>query len=244
MTTGALLRALPQKLYVQIATLMRGRIKSGFWHPGEQLPSLEALAREFDVALVTVRQAIALLETEDLVRRKQGKGTYVCDDLYQKDMWLRMESNWESLIHMWEGSKPRILKVMDTIGSPPLAARDGTPAPTYRYMRRVHSSDDLAYAVIDIYLDRRLYAMAPEKFDSRMVIPILETLPGVEIKNARQILTIATADVETARLLDIPVNSPVGEVRRVLQDQDGVVIYLGEAIYRGDVVKLERVLKK
>ena len=244
MTTGALLRALPQKLYVQIATLMRGRIKSGFWHPGEQLPSLEALAREFDVALVTVRQAIALLETEDLVRRKQGKGTYVCDDLYQKDMWLRMESNWESLIHMWEGSKPRILKVMDTIGSPPLAARDGTPAPTYRYMRRVHSSDDLAYAVIDIYLDRRLYAMAPEKFDSRMVIPILETLPGIEIKNARQILTIATADVETARLLDIPVNSPVGEVRRVLQDQDGVVIYLGEAIYRGDVVKLERVLKK
>jgi len=244
MTTGALLRALPQKLYVQIATLMRGRIKSGFWHPGEQLPSLEALAREFDVALVTVRQAIALLETEDLVRRKQGKGTYVCDDLYQKDMWLRMESNWESLIHMWEGSKPRILKVMDTIGSPPLAARDGTPAPAYRYMRRVHSSDDLAYAVIDIYLDRRLYAMAPEKFDSRMVIPILETLPGVEIKNARQILTIATADVETARLLDIPVNSPVGEVRRVLQDQDGVVIYLGEAIYRGDVVKLERVLKK
>jgi len=145
---------------------------------------------------------------------------------------------------MWEGSKPRILKVMDTIGSPPLAARDGTPAPTYRYMRRVHSSDNLAYAVIDIYLDRRLYAMASEKFDSRMVIPILETLPGVEIKNARQILTIATADVETARLLDIPVNSPVGEVRRVLQDQDGVVIYLGEAIYRGDVVKLERVLKK
>lgn len=244
MTTGALLRALPQKLYVQIATLMRGRIKSEFWRPGEQLPSLEALAREFDVALVTVRQAIALLETEGLVRRKQGKGTYVCDDLHQKDMWLRMESNWESLIHMWEGSKPRILKVMDTIGSPPLAARDGTPAPAYRYMRRVHSSDNLAYAVIDIYLDRRLYGMAPEKFDSRMVIPILETLPGVEIKSARQILSIATADVETARLLDIPVNSPVGEVRRVLQDQDGVVIYLGEAIYRGDVVKLERVLKK
>jgi GntR family transcriptional regulator len=44
--------------------------------------------------------------------------------------------------------------------------------------------------------------------------------------------------------LRIPLNSPVGEVRRVLQDQNGVVIYLGEAIYRGDMVKLERVLTK
>jgi GntR family transcriptional regulator len=77
-----------------------------------------------------------------------------------------------------------------------------------------------------------------------MVIPLLESLPGVEIKSARQTLSIGTADVETARLLRIPLNSPVGEVRRVLQDQNGVVIYLGEAIYRGDMVKLERVLTK
>jgi GntR family transcriptional regulator len=111
-------------------------------------------------------------------------------------------------------------------------------------MRRVHYSKDLPYTVIDIYLDRRLYVKAPKKFDSQMVIPLLETLPGVEIKSARQTLSIGTADVETARLLRIPLNSPVGEVRRVLQDQHGVVIYLGEAIYRGDMVKLERVLTK
>jgi GntR family transcriptional regulator len=77
-----------------------------------------------------------------------------------------------------------------------------------------------------------------------MVIPLLETLPGVEIKVARQRLTIATADLDTAHLLEIPVNAPVGIVRRVLQDQHGVVIYLGTAIYRGDMVRLERVLTK
>jgi GntR family transcriptional regulator len=134
--------------------------------------------------------------------------------------------------------------IIDTLASPPLEIRDGIPAPAYRYMRRVHRSKDIPYTVIDIYLDRRLYVKAPNKFDSQMVIPLLESLPGVEIKSARQTLSIGTADVETARLLRIPLNSPVGEVRRVLQDQHGVVIYLGEAIYRGDMVKLERALTK
>jgi GntR family transcriptional regulator len=238
------LRALPGKLYVEMATLMRRRITSGLWLPGEQLPTIEALAREFAVAVVTIRQAIALLEAEGLVRRRQGKGTFVLERPHEKQLWLRMESNWESLIHIWEGSKPRSLKIIDTLASPPLEIRDGIPAPAYRYMRRVHRSKDIPYTVIDIYLDRRLYVKAPNKFDSQMVIPLLESLPGVEIKSARQTLSIGTADVETARLLRIPLNSPVGEVRRVLQDQNGVVIYLGEAIYRGDMVKLERVLTK
>jgi len=244
MKLSRLLRAQPGKLYVQLADVFRSEIRSGKWPAASRLPPLDVLSAKFGVALVTVRQAVAMLENEGQLRRHQGKGTYVCDDVHEKKMWLRMESNWESLIHIWEGSKPRVLKVMDTLSSPPLTAHDGTAAPAYRYMRRVHSSAELAYAVIDIYLDRRLYRMAPEKFNTLMVIPLLETLPGVEIKSARQTLSIASADLETAQLLDIPVNSPVGEVRRVLQDQHGVVIYLGEAVYRGDAVKLERVLTK
>ncbi len=231
------------KLYLDLATVIRKRILDGVWEPGDRLPSIPELAAEFDVAVVTVRNALAVLENEGLVWRRQGRGTFVTDQAGDR-RWLRLESGWESMLRLWESSKPRLLQVMDRIGSPVLEARDGEPAASYRYMRRVHFSGEVPYAVIDIYVDRGLYAQHPTRFESEMVIVVLESMPNVEIKSARQTLTIGTADVETSKLLEIPLNAPVGEVRRVLQDRDGRVIYVGEAVYRGDLVKLERYLKK
>ena len=49
--------------------------------------------------------------------------------------------------------------------------------------------------------------------------------------------------MEVARQLEVPVNTPIGEVRRVLNAPDGTVIYLGEATYRGDYISLEMDLK-
>ena len=51
-----------------------------------------------------------------------------------------------------------------------------------------------------------------------MIITALEDLPQVTIAEAHQSLTISTADLETAALLDIPVGTPVGELRRQLLD--------------------------
>ena len=59
-----------------------------------------------------------------------------------------------------------------------------------------------------------------------------------------QRLTISTADLDIATLLEIPVGSPIGIVRRIIYDQRGVAIYIGDAVYRGDLVKLERDIRK
>lgn len=241
---SALIRSGTGVLYANLAALLRQMIHSGQFAAGSTLPSIKDLAREYDVAQVTVMKALAIIADEGLIIRRQGRGTTVSDASARDRLWVRLESNWDSIIHIWEGSRPRILKVLDTIGSPPLTAAEGESAPAYRYMRRVHLTKKLPYAVIDIHLDRRLYLKKPKQFDSHMVIPLLETLPGVEIKVARQTLTIGTADADTAGLLQIPLNSPVGIVRRVLQDQNKTAIYIGEAIYRGDVVRLERILTK
>jgi GntR family transcriptional regulator len=106
-------------------------------------------------------------------------------------------------------------------------------------MRRVHAVDGIPYAVIDIYLDRRCYVRAPHEFDSKMVTPVLESLAGIEINDVRQTFAFSTADIETASLLEIPVNGPIGDVRRVLIDRNGCAVYVGETLYRGDFVKLE-----
>ena len=229
-------------LYTQIAAVLRQRILAGRWRPGEQLPTLEALMNEFGVARITVRQALDRLESSGLIWRRRGRGTFVAERAGTLD-WLTLESTWGSLLRSLEGNWPRLLNFSDTESQPLLWPEDGTPAPSYRYMCRLHGKGEQAYAVVGIYLDHRCYQMAPEQFDCELVIPLLESLPQVTIGRARQTLTIGVADTETARLLSLPVNAPVGCIRRVLQDEQGCVIYLGELTYRGDMVRLEINLK-
>lgn len=231
-------------LYQQIALLIRKQIDNGQLIAGEQLPSIETLVKSYGVSPVTIRQALACLEKEGLIKRQQGRGTFVSPAMKEK-RWLKLESNWDALIKMAGRAKPRRpLVVLDSVGLPILETEDGIPAPSYRYMRRVHLADETPYAVIDIYVDRRLYVLDPKRFETEMVIVVLDSLPQVKIRDARQRLTITTADIEVAQLLEIPVGSAVGIVRRVVRDRNNTVIYLGEGIYRGDLVRLERELHK
>jgi GntR family transcriptional regulator len=64
-------------LYQQIKALLMQSLQSGEWKPGELIPSEIELAARFKVSQGTVRKAIDELAAENLVVRKQGKGTFV-----------------------------------------------------------------------------------------------------------------------------------------------------------------------
>ena len=64
-------------LYRQIKDLIMQGLASGEWRPGESIPSEAELAIRFNVSQGTVRKAIDEMAAENLVVRKQGKGTYV-----------------------------------------------------------------------------------------------------------------------------------------------------------------------
>ena len=64
-------------LYQQIKALLVRSLQGGEWKPGEAIPSEMELAARFKVSQGTVRKAIDELATENLVVRRQGKGTFV-----------------------------------------------------------------------------------------------------------------------------------------------------------------------
>jgi GntR family transcriptional regulator len=239
---GRLLKEAPQKLYLQVAEVLRTEIRAGSWEVGARLPSLEALAQRFRVAVITVRQAIALLEKEGMLRREHGRGTFVADDLRRHDIWLRMDSRWTTLVEKWAGIRPRVLAVKERVACPKLADLPGSPAACYHYMRRVHATQSLPYALVEIYLEQSLYERAPKRFAARRVLEVLQAIGGVSVAKATETLTIGAANLETAHHLQMPLNSPVGVVRRALVDRSGVLIYLAHLVYRADVVRIERSL--
>ncbi len=64
-------------LYQQIKGLILQSLQAGEWKPGEAIPSEMELAARFKVSQGTVRKAIDELAAENLVTRRQGKGTFV-----------------------------------------------------------------------------------------------------------------------------------------------------------------------
>src|SRR5258705_13396224 len=64
-------------LYLQIRALLTQSLDAGEWKPGEPIPSEIELASRFNVSQGTVRKAIDVLAAENIVVRRQGKGTFV-----------------------------------------------------------------------------------------------------------------------------------------------------------------------
>lgn len=222
---------------VQLAELFRHRIARGMWSPGENLPSLDELVKEFDVSRVTVRQAIDRLAREGLVSPQQGRGTIVTGR-GSTDRWFNVQTTLDDLCRVYLDNKPDLQNLDEGLCSPTLTATDGQPVERYRYIRRLHSRDGVPYCVISIYLDDQIFLQAPERFREEIVILLLRELPGITIARAHQTLTNGAADVEVAQFLRIPINAPVTEVRRVFTDPQGRVFYLADVTYRGDFIRL------
>jgi GntR family transcriptional regulator len=230
----------PLPRYIEVAKLLRQRIVRGQWKIGDRLPSLEELAKEFDVARVTAKQAVDQLTQEGLVSPQQGRGTFVTS--LPDERRLRTVTTMGELADLYRDSQPQLLNLEEASTAPVLEEGDGKLADKYFFMRRVHSLEGQPYCLISIHVDDRIFRKAPNRMREELVIPLMMSMPDVTIARAHQSMTIGTADVEEAGLLQIPVNSPVALVRRVFNDPDDTVIYLAEVIYRGDFVRLEMVM--
>ena len=227
----------PLPLYLQVATALRRRIDTGHWAPGAQISTLEELEAEFQVARVTVRQAVEVLQNEGLVQRRQGKGTFVSKTIKDR-RWLRLETEWSELISTIEDNVPTFMPVPEPL-PPRLSDNDGIAADKYEYLRSVQSREGEPFALAGVHIDCRIYKRAPRMFQTRTALPVLVGLKGIKISRAHQTLVIGTADAETAALLRIPLNAPTAEARCVVTDDAGIVIYVADIIYRGDCVKLD-----
>ena len=225
-------------LYAQVADAMRVRIVKGVWPIDAQIPTLPSLAQEFGVGLITVRQAVQLLKSEGLLAPKQGQGTFVRGKPETRPR-MRVETSLSKLAELYRKQAPRLIPLHEGFAMPQLDAEDGTLAPKYRFLRRIHASERQFTSVISAYIDERVFKLAPKRFRSETVIPVLMDLKAVKIGSARQILTISTAGEDAANALNISVSAPVAEVRRVICAPDGTVIYLADLTYRGDYIRVD-----
>lgn len=225
-------------LYIQVAALLRRRIENGHWTTGQKISTIEELQDEFGVARVTVRQAVELLEKDGLVRRQQGRGTFVAADL-EDTRWLKLDTSWSSLIGTIKHNIPKFISVGASLHEPRLGPEEGRAASKYVSLKSVQFRGNRAYSVVSVQLAAEIYERDPDAFRRHAALPVVAGMKSVDIASAHQTLVIGSADPEIARLLKMPLNSPTAEARCVVIDRAGTAIYVADIVYRGDCIKLE-----
>ena len=68
-------------MYLQIMEQMRHRIAVGDWPPGHEVPSIRAMAVATKVSVITVKRAYLELERAGVIVTRQGKGSFVADNV-------------------------------------------------------------------------------------------------------------------------------------------------------------------
>ncbi|MBR0660827.1 GntR family transcriptional regulator [Neoroseomonas oryzicola] len=227
--------------YLQLATLFRRRIEQGTWRRDERIPTVDELAAECGVARATIRQALDQLEQDGLIARYRAKGTFVRAAPEANRLWCEVETDWSGLLRSREGAEIEILGDRPDQPADALPTVDiGRPAPRYHHVRRRHWRDGQPFLLADVWLDERLWPkVTANDLRTRTALKLVAGIPGVRIADARQVLTIGTADVETAAGLQVPLNAPVAFVRRAAVNPSGTLLMVADGIYRGDVVRID-----
>ncbi|MGW1424523.1 GntR family transcriptional regulator [Bradyrhizobium manausense] len=230
-------------LYIQLATLFRRYIESGRWQAGSQIPTIEELMAEHGVARATIRQALGLLEAEGLITRHRAKGTFVAER-GKAQVRLDVTTDLRGMLNAREGASIEVLRdsVVDTL---PVWPHDiGVVAPRYRLLKRRHTRNGEAFLLADVYIDAKLAAKLPKPaFNSLTAMRLASSIPGIRVTQARQTITVGSADMEIAELLGLPLNAPLCFIDRSAVDQHGRLILVSKGAYRGDVVRIEMEIK-
>lgn len=204
-------------LYRQIRGLILQALESGEWRPGEAIPSEIELAARFNVSQGTVRKAIDEMAAENLLVRRQGKGTYVASHSDPRAFYrfLRLvpvsggtEQAKSVPLECWRAKAgPEAVRVLGVqLGEPIII------------VRRLLEFSGKPVVVDEIYLPGEIFAgltLEVLKESEVSLYSLFEAKFGVRMIRAEERLRAVAADRKSAELLGIPEGSPLLSVERI-----------------------------
>ena len=206
-----------QPLYQQIKALMTQNLISGEWVPGEAIPSEMELAARYGVSQGTVRKAVDELAAENIVIRRQGKGTYVAT-------------------HSEEMIKLRFLRLVAANGCKELLDNKLLSCERAKAPANIARMLDIRTGSAVVVINRLLLFSSKPLILDRIVLPakpfkgitseqinlfkgsmyrMYETQLGIRMVRAEERLTAVGADEEAASNLGLALGTPLLSIERV-----------------------------
>ncbi|WP_407553901.1 GntR family transcriptional regulator [Streptomyces sp. Pv4-95] len=229
----ALNRKLP--LWYQVSQSLRASILGRSPDAPLRLPTEDALAAHYGVSVLTMRQALKELETEGLISRHRRRGTFI-EPSAQRGAPVRLLGSVDAIVAQQSGMNSTLLEhgpvpvpaelaeyfpdCAEVTGFCRLRGDEETGEPTNH--ARNYVRPDVATKI------------DPADLERWPMTKVLRDAVGVRISRITDTVEARLADPETARLLQVPLLSPILHYTGITYDEAGRAVDVARIRYRGD----------
>ena len=212
---------MPEKLplYLQIKELLLRELGAGKWLQGERLPTEAELASQLRVAIGTLRKALAGLEADGILERRQGSGTYVAESSKGKAIYHFFQL--ENLSGQTGLPSAEIVALDQVTHEVASAQMKLDPSTLFWRIRRHRLLDGQVVAIEDVMLPlSRAAELAIEHIHESLYLHYREKL-GFWVANVVDAVTVGAMTGWGNQALGLARGEPCGLVQRQSYDQHG-----------------------
>lgn len=227
-------RTLDQPLYKQVEEALRDEVVTGRWPAGTRVPPESELCDIYQVSRITVRQALRNLESQGLIQRGRGRGTFVRDPaIVTGARGLTSFTTEATQLGLRPGA--RTLDSAAVTAPEHIAqALDLDVADPVVRIRRLRTGDDQPVGVQTSWLRGDLVpGLEAEDLTDRSLYVVLQQVYGLTPVEAVETFRVTQLDEDDAALLEVPAGSCAFDVERITHGSQGPYEYV-TSLMRGD----------
>lgn len=231
--------------HAQISQWLREQITSGEYAPDEKLPSENELSNKFDVSRVTIRRALQSLESEEMIYRCQGLGSFVKDERTPHNLVHLTDFN-EDMAKAGLDASSKVLR-FETVDAPQWLSDHLNVEVGNKVLRidrlRLGNGEPIAFDTTWLPI---LYGQLLDKnaLQESTIYRQLEENYDISVIKGCYRMSAELADPEVAKHLDVPENSALFLIDRFSYTIGEKPVYYQKRYYRNDKVKYQVTLER
>jgi GntR family transcriptional regulator len=209
----------------QVFLVLRDRILNGQYEPGAVLPSEDELARMYSVSRVTIRAAMAILESERLIERQHGVGTFVADHVKSSPLHAPVGDLIAHIADIARKTEVRLIE-LNYVKAPLFIQKIFSTSADAVFQRavRVRSLNKRPLLYITTYLPQHIAKdFTRQELDGTSLSKLLAR-SGIRLHSGTQVVSAQLSDPTVATLLNVAVGAPLIQVRRQHFDETGQAV--------------------
>lgn len=235
----ALDRGDPLPLYFQLREALLSDVEERGLQPGDRLPTEVELEQRYGVSRTTIRQALGQLEAEGLVRRVQGKGTFLGTPKIQH---VPVLASFSELLRS-QGYDPSHRLLESSEGEAPAEVAEDLglePGEACRYLRRLFLADDDPLGLAETWLPVSALGGHEDLLENGAIehgslYDILQSPPiGLSLHRAVETISPGLATRDQAALLGCEPGSPLLVIVRTTSTLEERPVEWTRLLFAGD----------
>lgn len=214
-------------LYLDVAEQIKADIMDGTYPVGSLLPTETELEQLFDVSKITVRRAIELLSSEELVEKKSGKGTTVLSNRPYNKL-SKAGTFTEYLNDSGQKVAKKILNLEKVALTPGSAVHQSLGEKAVK-VSRLYTLDDQPYIYFNYFLPTSLADVPLEDFENESLYRLMDQ-HGIEIMKFEDSFQTVELTLEQQEILATSEKNGLKRIRKSV-GLSGKIVEFSEAIY-------------